>query len=195
VTVKPKYRTQNAIVWSVPVATAGASVCKFGLNIVVMAAFYCWQFWKNARSFPSPKTERINVSPPQQWQIFIVSFRLSKLNTGQYLAIANTHTWLHPIPCISSQFTINLLTQWTLYNIYGIYRVSQEERSIFRVVIVSVILSKKTLYEHVSYSEQFPRYSHLNVNRKIVDNKEILRVCTVPNTGIYCSSDRSWYSL
>ena len=27
-------------------------------------------------------------------------------------------------------------------------------------------------------------------NRKIVDEKEILRVCTVSNTGIYCSSDR-----
>ena len=27
-------------------------------------------------------------------------------------------------------------------------------------------------------------------NRKIVGNKEILRVLTVSNTGIYCSSDR-----
>jgi len=27
-------------------------------------------------------------------------------------------------------------------------------------------------------------------NHKIVDKKEILRVCTVSNTGIYCSSDR-----
>jgi len=27
-------------------------------------------------------------------------------------------------------------------------------------------------------------------NRKIVDKKEILRVRTVSNTGIYCSSDR-----
>jgi len=27
-------------------------------------------------------------------------------------------------------------------------------------------------------------------DRKIVDKKEILRVCTVFNTGIYCSSDR-----
>ena len=27
-------------------------------------------------------------------------------------------------------------------------------------------------------------------NRKIVDKKEILCVCTVSNTGIYCSSDR-----
>jgi hypothetical protein len=37
----------------------------------------------------------------------------------------------------------------------------REGRSIFWEVIVSVILSKKTLYEHVSYSERFPRYSHL----------------------------------
>jgi hypothetical protein len=49
---------------------------------------------------------------------------------------------------------------------------------------------QKTLYEHVSYSERFPRYSHLNANRKIVDKKEIFRVSTVSNTSIYCSSDR-----
>jgi hypothetical protein len=49
---------------------------------------------------------------------------------------------------------------------------------------------QKTLYEHVSYSERFPRQSHLNANHKIVDKKEILRVRTVSNTGIYCSSDR-----
>jgi hypothetical protein len=48
---------------------------------------------------------------------------------------------------------------------------------------------QKTLNEHVSYSERFPTYSHLNVNCKIVDKKEILRVHTVPNTGIYCPSD------
>jgi hypothetical protein len=30
----------------------------------------------------------------------------------------------------------------------------------------------------------------LNANRKIVDKKEILRVRTISNTGIYCSSDR-----
>ena len=42
----------------------------------------------------------------------------------------------------------------------------------------------------MSYSERFPRQSHLNANRKIVDKKEILRVRTVSNTGIYCSSDR-----
>jgi hypothetical protein len=48
---------------------------------------------------------------------------------------------------------------------------------------------QKTLYEHVSYSELFPRWSHLTVNPKIFYKKEILRVCTVSNTGIYCSSD------
>ena len=49
---------------------------------------------------------------------------------------------------------------------------------------------QKNVYEHVSYSQRFPRQSHLNANRKIVDKKEILRVRTVSNTGIYCSSDR-----
>ena len=49
---------------------------------------------------------------------------------------------------------------------------------------------QNTLYEHVSYSERFPRQSHLNANRKIVDKKDILRVRTVSDTGIYCSNDR-----
>jgi hypothetical protein len=35
--------------------------------------------------------------------------------------------------------------------------VSQEERSIFWEVIVSVILSKRSVYVHVSYSKRFPR--------------------------------------
>jgi hypothetical protein len=36
------------------------------------------------------------------------------------------------------------------------YRMSQEIRSIFCEVIVSVILSKNGVYVHVSYSERFP---------------------------------------
>jgi predicted transport protein len=54
----------------------------------------------------------------------------------------------------------------------SIYRMSQEENSIFRDVITSVTLRKIILYAHVS---------------KIVDKKEILR--TASNTGICCSSD------
>jgi hypothetical protein len=51
----------------------------------------------------------------------------------------------------------------TCYNYAPItYRVSQEERSIFWEVKVSVILRKKTLYEHVSYSKRFPRWSHFS---------------------------------
>jgi hypothetical protein len=42
-------------------------------------------------------------------------------------------------------------------NIYIIYRVSQEERAIFWEVISIGHSKKKTLYEHVSYSERFPR--------------------------------------
>jgi hypothetical protein len=46
-----------------------------------------------------------------------------------------------------------------LYTTYAsyIYRVFQEERSIFWEVIVSVILSN-IVYAYVSYSERFPRY-------------------------------------
>ena len=49
---------------------------------------------------------------------------------------------------------------------------------------------QKCLYEHVSYFERFPSYSYWMYNRKIVDKKDTLRVRTVSNTGIYCSSDR-----
>ena len=59
------------------------------------------------------------------------------------------------------------------------HRVSQEERSIFWEVTLSVILSKNV---------------YMN-NRKIVDKKEILCVLTVSNTGIYCSSDEELVHL
>jgi hypothetical protein len=55
-------------------------------------------------------------------------------------------------------------------NIAWLYRVPQDERSIFWEVIVSVILRKKTLYEHVYYSKRFLRYSLLNVNHKTADS-------------------------
>jgi hypothetical protein len=60
-----------------------------------------------------------------------------------------------------------------------LYRMFQEERSVFWTVIVSVILSKKCVY---MYMCPIPNGS------KTVDKKEILR--TVSNTGIYCSSDK-----
>jgi hypothetical protein len=44
-----------------------------------------------------------------------------------------------------------------------LYRVSQEEISIFWEVTVSVILSNKNVYVRVSYSERFPRYSYFTV--------------------------------
>jgi hypothetical protein len=43
---------------------------------------------------------------------------------------------------------------------YTLYRMFQEERSIFWEVIVS---KQKSVYVHVSYSERFPRYSYFTV--------------------------------
>lgn len=63
------------------------------------------------------------------------------------------------------------------------YRVSQEQRSVFWEVIVSFILSKRCVY---MYMCPVPSSS------KIDDDKEILP--TVSKTGFYCSSG-SWYSL
>jgi hypothetical protein len=63
------------------------------------------------------------------------------------------------------------------------YNVSQEERSIFWEVTVSVILSKK-LYMNMCPIPNGFRETHLNANRKIVDKKEILRVGTVSTRAI-----------
>jgi hypothetical protein len=40
---------------------------------------------------------------------------------------------------------------------------SQEERSVLWEAIVSVILSEKSVYVHVSYSERFPRKRYFTV--------------------------------
>jgi hypothetical protein len=69
-----------------------------------------------------------------------------------------------------------------------LYRMSQEERSIFWEVIVSVILSKKMYIYICTIPKGFQDITISLYNSKIVDKKEILR--TVSNTGIYCSSDK-----
>jgi hypothetical protein len=66
--------------------------------------------------------------------------------------------------------------------------VSQEERSVFWEVIVSVILSKK-LYGYMCPIPNSFRDTAISLySSKNVDKKEMLR--TVSNTGIYCSSDK-----
>ena len=67
---------------------------------------------------------------------------------------------------------------------------SQEERSLFWEVIVSVILSKNAYMNMCPIPNGFRDRAIWMYNRKIVDKKEILRVRTVSNTGVYCSSDR-----
>jgi hypothetical protein len=73
-------------------------------------------------------------------------------------------------------------------DIIKIRRVSQEEKSIFREVIVSVILSKKVYMYMCPIPNSFRDRAISLYSSKIVDKKEILR--TVSNTGIYCSSDK-----
>jgi hypothetical protein len=68
------------------------------------------------------------------------------------------------------------------------YWVSQEERSIFREVIVLVILSKKVYTYLFPIPNGFRDRDILLCSSVIVDKKEILR--TVSNTGTYCSSDQ-----
>jgi hypothetical protein len=83
--------------------------------------------------------------------------------------------------------TFFLCTQFKKVFSIELYRVSQEERSIFWEVIVSVILSKKYKYVYPipngSRDRAISQYSS-----KTVDKKEILR--TVSNPGIYCSTGK-----
>ena len=74
-------------------------------------------------------------------------------------------------------------------NTNNIYRVSQEERSIFWEVIVLVILSKNVYMNMCPIPNGYRDRAIWMYNHKIVDKKEILRVRTVSNTGIYCWSD------
>jgi len=67
---------------------------------------------------------------------------------------------------------------------------SQEERSIFWEVIVSVILSRNVYINMCPFPNGFRDRAVWMYKCKIVDKKEILLVRTVSNTCIYCSSDR-----
>jgi len=60
----------------------------------------------------------------------------------------------------------------------------------FWEVIVSVILSKNVYMNMCPIPNSFRDIAISMYNRKIVEKKEILRVRTVSNTGIYGSSDR-----
>jgi hypothetical protein len=65
---------------------------------------------------------------------------------------------------------------------------SQEERSVFWEVTVSVILSKEVYMYMCLIPNDFRDRAISLHSTKIVDRKEVLR--TVSNTGIYCSSDK-----
>jgi hypothetical protein len=69
-----------------------------------------------------------------------------------------------------------------------LYRVSQEESSIFWEVTVSVILSKRVYMYMCPIPNGFRDIAMSLYSSKIVDNKETLG--TVSNTSIYCSSNK-----
>jgi len=80
------------------------------------------------------------------------------------------------------------------YIVYHLYRVSQEESSVFWEVIVLVILSKNVYVNMCRIPNGFQDRAAWMYSHKIVSKKEVLYVHTVSNTDIYCSS-ASWYSL
>jgi hypothetical protein len=76
----------------------------------------------------------------------------------------------------------------TLYIIFKeIYRMSQEESSIFWEVIGSVILNKNVYMYMCPIPNGFGARVISLYGSKIIDKKEILR--TVSCTGIFCSRD------
>ena len=86
----------------------------------------------------------------------------------------------------------NLLIKIIIYITHDkIYRVSQEERSIFWEVIVSVIVSKTFYMNTCLIQNCFLDRAISLYSCKIVDNVETL--CTVFNN--YCSNDSSWSGL
>jgi len=84
---------------------------------------------------------------------------------------------------------LNLISNLVETSDQAIYRMSQEERSIFWEVIISVILRKNVYMNMCPIPKIFRDRAIWMYNSKIVDKKEILHVRTVSNTGIYCSSD------
>jgi hypothetical protein len=69
-----------------------------------------------------------------------------------------------------------------------IYRLSEEERSIFWDAIVSAILSKKLCMYMCPIPNGFRDRIISLYSSKIVDKREILRI--VSNIGICCPSDK-----
>jgi hypothetical protein len=70
----------------------------------------------------------------------------------------------------------------------ALYRVSQEERSTFWEVIVSLIISKKLYMYMCPIPNAFQDRAFSVYSSRIVDKKEIFH--TLSNTSVYCSSDK-----
>jgi hypothetical protein len=79
------------------------------------------------------------------------------------------------------------MCRFVLHYLHQLYRMSQEEMSIFWEVIVLVTLKKVYMYMCLIRNGFRDRALSL-YSYKIVDKKNILR--TVSNTSIYCSSDK-----
>jgi len=111
-----------------------------------------------------------------RWEVQVTTFLCMQLPPVLYFFVPFLPKYL------LSLTRVNLI--WKL-----IIQVSQEERSIFCEVILSVILNKKKVYMYMWPIPNGFRGTAISLHRwKIVDKKEILRI--VSNIGIYCSSDK-----
>jgi hypothetical protein len=71
-----------------------------------------------------------------------------------------------------------------------IYKMSEEERSIFWEVTVSAILNKKLYMYMCPIPNGFQDIVTSLYSSKIIDTDRKVMLRTVSNTGIYCSSDK-----
>jgi hypothetical protein len=84
----------------------------------------------------------IVLDPPSQYGMTecVSTSKIDILQHGSYVG-EDIYIYMHYILCVC----------------VSVYRLPQEERSVFSKVMLSVILSKKSVYVHMSYSGQFLR--------------------------------------
>jgi hypothetical protein len=115
---------------------------------------FAWTQWEYYRN------ERVNTMGTL---LIILKKFMLRISVGALSLLVDIFRGFPSVECqysisikISTSFQIVSNSSFILLFDF-IYRMSQEERTIFWEVIVSVILSQKIVYVHVSYPERFPR--------------------------------------
>ena len=142
----PSTSTLDGSGWSTP-CLGRFTPRKDPVPIVQEAGWATESAWRGAENLP-PTGIRFPDRPASSKSLY----RLS--NPGQ-LVYVRTHKYM-VTRCYGSQYMVIFLGVSTMY------RMTQQEISIFCQVIVSIIVRKK-FHEHVSNSEWLPRHSCLSL--------------------------------